>query len=269
MVKTKKPTDVNLPGSRWTVKKLIQLVEAKTGRRVCRNTIRSILRRSGLSWKKCKKLLGRANPDKRADFVGQLAEMFEATCQENAIMVYIDEVHLHQDMDIGYSWSVKGQADWVVSQSPGLSAKLNWYGAYDFTNGRCLIWEHGRCNSDNTVKFFEAMTNWLNVQDKTVYIIMDGAPWHRAGIVYEAAKRLGLKLVRLPAYSPDLNPIEGLWKWMREEITQRHCHSSLAELQQACFEFIERINLNANLLIKRLWPKFDLNPDYEKLLVSK
>lgn len=268
-MKTKVPTDFGLPGKRWTVKKLIQLVEAQSGKRVCRNTIRAVLRRAGLSWKKCKKLLGKANAEKRADFVVQLASMFDATCQEDAIIVYIDEVHLHQDVDIGYSWSTKGQADWVVSQSPGLSAKLNWYGAYDFTHGRCFIWENGACNSANTVEFLQALTTWLNPQGKQVYIIMDGASWHRALVVYEEARKLGLELVRLPAYSPDLNPIEGLWKWMREEITQRYCHQTLAELKQACIDFIDRINMNANLVIKRLWPKFDLDPDYEKLLVSK
>ena len=77
-----------------------------------------------------------------------------------------------------------------------------------------------------------------------------------------------LELMFLPAYSPDLNPIEGLWKWMREEVTQQHCHSSIAALSQACHAFIERINLEPNLLIKRLWPRFDLDPDFEKLLVS-
>ena len=29
---------------------------------------------------------------------------------------------------------------------------------------------------------------------------------------------LGLYLIPLPSYSPDLNPIEGLWKWMREDV---------------------------------------------------
>ena len=227
-----------------------------------------MLQQAGLSWKKCKKLLAKANPEQRAAYAAQLEDLFVAMCADKARLIYIDEVHLHQDMDLGYSWSTKGQADWVPSQSPGLSAKLNWYGAYDFTQGQCFLWQNGRCNSDNTVAFLQALSEWLGESKQTVYIIMDGAPWHRSHLVATTADELGVELIRLPAYSPDLNPIEGLWKWMREEVTQRYCHPSLSALADACRAFIERINLDPNRLIQRLWPKFDLDPDYEKLLVS-
>jgi hypothetical protein len=51
-------------------------------------------------------------------------------------------------------------------------------------------------------------------------------------------------LVLLPGYSPDLNPIECLWKWMREEVTQNHCYNTMRELFDACKSFIGRINLD-------------------------
>jgi len=82
------------------------------------------------------------------------------------------------------------------------------------------------------------------------------------------AQQLGIELIQLPAYSPDLNPIEGLWKWMREEVTQHFCHVSLRDLFLDCKAFIDQINLDPLAMISRLWPRFDLNPDYEKLLVS-
>lgn len=262
--------EVELPGHRWTLKKVVNLVEKRTGIQISRSKARTMLQRAGLSWKKCKKLLTKADPDKRAAYAAQLEGLFTAMCQGKVRLIYIDEVHLHQDMDLGYSWSTRGEADWVPSHSPGLSAKLNWYGAYDFTDGQCFLWENGRCNSDNTIGFLQALSQWLEQSESAlpVCIIMDGAPWHRSHRVYSAADDLGIELVRLPAYSPDLNPIEGLWKWMREDITQRHCHSSLAALANACHKFIDRINSDPNRLIQRLWPKFDLDPDYEKRLVS-
>jgi transposase len=79
---------------------------------------------------------------------------------------------------------------------------------------------------------------------------------------------LGIELIQQPAYSLDLNSIEGLWKWMREEVTQHFCHDSLYDLFLDCKAFTDRINLDPIALISRLWPKFDLNPDYEKLLLS-
>lgn len=81
------------------------------------------------------------------------------------------------------------------------------------------------------------------------------------------AAQLGFHLLPLPAYSPDLNPIEGLWKWMREDVTQLHCHPTLNALFLACQAFIDTINRNPGQLIARLWPRFDLDPVLEKLRI--
>lgn len=268
LLDTQSPQDIDLPGHRWTIKKLVAWIQEKCQQSVSKNTIRTLLCQSGFSWKKCKKLLAKAKPEQRRQFVEQLSEMFIQMCDGQAILVYIDEAHFHQDLDLGYSWSRKGVPQWVKSSSPGLSAKINYYGAYDFTRGQCFLWQNGQFHSDNTLAFFQELANWLDVKDQTVYIIMDGAPWHRSQKVAEAATKLGLTLIRLPAYSPDLNPIEGLWKWMREEVTQLYCHPTLQALGEACDKFINLINLEPNLLLKRLWPKFDLDPEYENLLVS-
>ena len=89
---------------------------------------------------------------------------------------------------------------------------------------------------------------------------------------FHSAKSLtipdNIVLLFQPPYSPDLNPIEGLWKWMREDVTQNYCHISLRQLFDACTAFIARINANPLQIISRLWPKFELDPEFEKLLVS-
>ena len=57
------------------------------------------------------------------------------------------------------------------------------------------------------------MAEWLGDEPGAVVIIWDGATWHRAKSVQAAAAKLGLTLIPVPAYSPDLNPIENLWRW--------------------------------------------------------
>jgi hypothetical protein len=55
---------------------------------------------------------------------------------------------------------------------------------------------------------------------------------------------------------------------MREEVTRNHCHASMRALFDACKAFIERINADPQAILSRLWPKFELDPAFEKLLVS-
>ena len=184
-------------------------------------------------------------------------------------MVYVDEVHLHQDLELGYRWSVKGENDWVSSHCLPLHNRLNWYGAYDFTTGQCFIWHNGSCNGDNTVAFLDQLYLWLDDEPDNIHIIWDGAAYHsRCAQVQHHAEQLGLSLASLPPYSPDLNPIEGLWQWMRQDLTQHHSFKYLYQLEFACRAFIDRINLDPEAIISRLWPKFSLDPEYEKLLVS-
>lgn len=223
-----------------------------------------------MSWKKCKKALAKANPAQRAAFVQQFQGYFEQLCQGQVRLIYLDEAHLHQDMSGGYRWSVVGEADWVPSCCPPLQNRLDWYGAYDFSQGQCLIWHQETCDSQSTVAFLQHLAQqWPSQPNQQTLIIWDGAPWHsRADMVRDAAKALGFTLIKLPAYSPDLNPIEGLWKWMRTELTQHHCYQYLYQLERACVEFIDRINLDPEAIITRLWPKFELDPAYEKVLLS-
>lgn len=271
-VKTSQPVDHDLPGHGWTLKKLRRWVATQLGRMVSRNTLRTILKQAGLSWKKCKKLLAKANAHQRAEFVQHFQDLYARMCRGEVRLLYVDEVHVHQDMDLGYTWSMKGESTWCASTSPGLSARLNCYGAYDFTAGRCFLWQDGKCNGEQTIHFLRQLATWLAKDapqaHPPVVIIWDGASYHKSQPVRAEAQRLGLDILPLPAYSPDLNPIEGLWKWLREEVTQLHCHQTLNDLLLTCLGFIDSINQQPEQIITRLWPKFELDPDYEKLLVS-
>jgi transposase len=223
-----------------------------------------------LSWKKSQKVLAKAKAEDRAEFVERFQGWFEQVCLSQVRLIYVDEVHLHQDLEGGYRWSAVGEADWVPSYCPSLQNRLNWYGAYDFSHGQCLIWQQGGCDSDQTVAFLTHLAQqWPAAPNQQTIIIWDRAPWHsRAAIVQHQAQALGLTLISLPSYSPDLNPIEGLWKWMRQDLTHHHCYQYLYQLERACLDFIDRINLDPDAIITRLWPKFELDPDYEKVLFS-
>jgi hypothetical protein len=82
-------------------------VAAKLGRAASRNSLRTILKQAGLSWKRCKKLLtkaNRANRAKRAEFVVQFQAIYDQMCRGQVRIIYIDESHFHQDLDLGYTW---------------------------------------------------------------------------------------------------------------------------------------------------------------------
>jgi len=55
-------------------------------------------------------------------------------------------------------------------------------------------------------------------KEKAIVVILDNFPSHKAKDVLKEAEKLNIHLVFLPPYSPDLNPIEFLWKIFIESI---------------------------------------------------
>jgi transposase len=241
-------------------------VRERFGCLCCRETIRAALHRLKLSWKKAKKLLGRADPEQRQAFVEQLRDVLAGAQRDRHLLVYVDEAHIHQDCDLGYGWAERGQRLWVASRSPGLSAKLSFYGLYLYNEGQVRLWPYPRANGEHTIQVLQRLQ--AEAPERPLIVLWDGAPYHRAKAVREVATTLGIKLIPLPGYSPDLMPVEALWRWLREDVTYHHCHASAEDLIRRVDTFEVRLNRDPFVIADRLWVKDHLDPDEEKLRFS-
>lgn len=94
---------------RWTLRRLAGFVQAQFGRHCCRETIRRALHRLKLSWKKARKLLGRADPGQREAFIAAIGPLLDGARDERHHLVYLDEAHIHQDVDLGHGWGERGK----------------------------------------------------------------------------------------------------------------------------------------------------------------
>jgi transposase len=63
-------------------------------------------------------------------------------------------------------------------------------------------------------------------------VVWDNHSAHLTATVEAKALELGIVLVNLPAYSPDLNPIERIWKQVKKAISEEALVSTVDELEQ-------------------------------------
>ena len=264
-VAARPPGDDRAPPPRWTLRRLVQWVERRFGRLFCRETIRTALHRLKLSWKKAKKLLGRADPARQA-FLEELEPLLDGAARDRHLLVYLDEAHIHQDVDPGYGWSPRGERAWVCSNSPGLAAKRTFYGLYLYNEGQVRLWPYPRGNGEHTIDVLGRLR--AEFPEPKLIVLWDGVSYHRAASVRQAAAELRIECRPLPAYSPDFMPVEALWRWLREDVTYQHCHASLDRLEASVADFQDRINQDAIALADRLALKLHLDPDIEKLRIS-
>jgi transposase len=61
--------------------------------------------------------------------------------------------------------------------------------------------------------------------EEDLIVVLDGASYFRASAVTDLAARDGLELVRLPAYRPDLNPVEECWRQLESALGNRYFES--------------------------------------------
>ena len=194
------------------------------GRSVCRETIRAALHRLELSWKKAKKLLGRADPERRQAFVERLQDLL-AGAQRDRHLWSISMRRTSTRMPTSaMAGAARGERLWVASSSPGLSAKVSFYGLYLYNEGEVRLWPYARANGEHTIDVLRRLR--AEVPDRKLIVLWDGAPYHRASAVRAQAAIWTSSLCRLPGYSPDLMPVEALWRWLREDVTYHHCHTS-------------------------------------------
>ena len=76
------------------------------------------MREAGLTWKKVKKLLGKAKPEKRAAHIQQLLQLFTGVCDGEVVLIYVDEVHVHRDLDHGYTWGAAAGGSGAAVTAP-------------------------------------------------------------------------------------------------------------------------------------------------------
>ena len=78
---------------------------------------------------------------------------------------------------------------------------------------------------------------------QTIHIILDNYIIHKSRYTVEALEAMDerIQLHFLPPYSPENNPIEGLWKQLHNNVTRNHRHKSMPELWKDVVRFLQHV----------------------------
>lgn len=114
-------------------------------------------------------------------------------------------------------------------------------------------------NSESIVRFFWKLKKEHYPLEQKIHLVLDGAAYHRTELVKDAAKVLNIDLHYLPPYSPNLNPIERLWKVMNEHARNNIYFSYKREFISAIKEsFDVTVTEVAGSLVSRITDNFQL-----------
>ena len=118
------------------------------------------------------------------------------------------------------------------STSPRWGEKACYYSGVCLEAGEVEAMEiAGNSNAETSTAFLRQLRE---KHPGPLVVIWDNGPAHRGAAIrsYLTTPNLHLRLVALPAYSPDFNADEAVWDWAREEVTANECLGTKAQVQE-------------------------------------
>jgi len=219
-----------------------EFIAARCGILLCRSACLRYLHRLGFVYKRPKKRLLKADDEKRAAFVAEYAALLIEAQAHGATIFFADEAHFRADGDLQGKWVLKGQPALVDSTCPRWGEKASYYSAVCLETGEVEHMELAGTSSSATSAAF--LRQLRAAHAGPLIVIWDNGPAHGGDAVrdYLTTPGLGLRLVRLPAYSPDFNPDEAIWAWAREEVTANACLGTKAKVQEKMQQFFDGLS---------------------------
>jgi transposase len=199
--------------------------------------MRQLLHRLKFVYKKAKTIPGKANAELQKAYLKMLEEVLKDKGEHDA-HYYLDGVHPQHNTQLAYGWIKKGK-DKVVKSNSGRQ-RININGALNADTLEVIIRTDDTINTQSTLKLFETLEQ-KHPNAEAIFITLDNAKYYKNGLVYEYLKTSKIKLLFMPPYSPNLNLIERLWKFMRKTILYNKYYEKFADFKVQVMRFFENI----------------------------
>ena len=238
-VKGHTPRDFGYCRSRWCCSTLVLLLWTTRQVKLSPESVRRMLHRSGMVWRRPRPVLGPKDP-RRTEKLRKIRELLRDLPADEAA-VFQDEVDLNLNPEIGSAWMERGQQAEVVT--PGNNVKRYLSGAMSWRSGELIETVGPSRNAALFVANLEAVRCRHRHYQK-IHVICDNARFHTPEgslLVRQYLAEHGDRIVLhyLPAYSPQDNPIERVWWHLREEVTRNHRCTCIEELVKLVMAWLE------------------------------
>ena len=213
-----------------------------------------LLKRMGFVYKKPKHVPGKADREAQEAFLAQY-EALKTHKNADDPIYFMDAVHPHHNSVPAYGWIKKGQEAELKANCG--RQRLNINGVIDVATFQTVVRFDETINADSTIALFEQIER-KHRKAKTIYIIADNARYYRSRGVKAYLETSRIKLIFLPAYSPNLNLIERLWKYFRKIVMYNRYYPAFQNFREAAEAFFTNIKTHRHALRSLLTQNFHL-----------
>jgi len=238
-----------------TSKEAAWMIEELTGQKMSVEEVRRFMHAIGMKPRKTGHIPAKADPEKQATFLEKTLEPLVARAQAGEChLFFMDAAHFVLAAFVGVVWCFQRV---FIKAAPG-RYRINVLGALNIaTHQMETIVNTDYVRANTIVEMLELLAN--KFQDLPIYIVLDNARYQRCKYVTQIAKSLNIELVFLPPYSPNLNLIERMWRYIKKDVLALEYFNCKDAFHEKIKYALNQINTDPNVQAKiksLITPKF-------------
>lgn len=196
-----------------TISEALEKIEELTGLRRSPTQVRKFLKSMGMRCLKVGFIPGKADPKVQAEYQKEKLEprLSEAKQGKRAVF-FVDAAHFVMGAFLGLIWCFER----IFIKSPSGRKRFNVLGALNaITHEIITVTNDTYINSESVCQLLHKLADLdLSIP---ITLVLDNARYQKCRLVQELADSLAIELLYLPSYSPNLNLIERLWKFVKKK----------------------------------------------------
>jgi hypothetical protein len=173
------------------------------------------------------------------------------------IVVYLDELTYYRRPSKAPAYCAMGHSQPRAVEIPSYNTQTRIAAVLNAMTGQVTFIQRSKVGV-NALNALYAMLHKAYPQAKTIYVIQDNWPVHKLSEVSQCMSDNQLTPLFLPTYASWLNPIEKLWKWLKQDVVHLHpLADDLDGLRLKVSDFLSQFDSGSRPLLRYVGLLFD------------
>jgi len=226
-----------------SIPEAIAIIEERTGLQRKTTQVRKFLKSIGMARRKVGSIPSKADPDEQEKFKKEKLEpCLEEAKSGKRVVFFVDAAHFVLSAYLGFLWCFKR----IFVKTPAGRKRFNVLGALNAINHDIIMVTNDLyINAQSVCELLCKIAH--QYRNTPITLILDNARYQKCALVTEMAASLNIELLYLPPYSPNLNLIERLWKFVKKKCLYSKYYPDFTMFKQSIFGLL----LAANQLHKK------------------
>jgi len=230
------------------IKEAMDKIEELTGIKRSENRVREYLKNIGIKRLKVGMIPAKADVEKQEKFIKKkLTPRLKEAKEGIRAVFFVDAAHFVLSPFLGFLWTFTR----IFIKAPAGRKRFNVLGALNAVTHELIT----VCNDTyiNAESVCELLKNTADIYvGLPITLILDNAKYQKCKLVQELAASLNIELLYLPAYSPNLNIIERLWKFVKKKCLWSKYYADFQDFKAAITDCLNQTHTTYKNELKTL-----------------